>query len=75
MSQLPTHRPQDRLDLATADLDPPFALLDLDALDANADDLVRRYPLVDRVALATSPGTTPWPTASRSWSIRPTSWT
>jgi D-serine deaminase-like pyridoxal phosphate-dependent protein len=31
-----------RLDRATADLDPPFALLDLDALDANADDLVRR---------------------------------
>jgi D-serine deaminase-like pyridoxal phosphate-dependent protein len=42
MSPLPTHRPQDRLDLATADLDPPFTLLDLDALDANADDLVRR---------------------------------
>ena len=32
----------DRLDAATADLDPPFAVLDLDALDANADDLVRR---------------------------------
>ena len=31
-----------RLDRATADLDPPFALVDLDALDANADDLVRR---------------------------------
>jgi D-serine deaminase-like pyridoxal phosphate-dependent protein len=42
MSPLSTRRPQDRLDLATAELDPPFALLDLDALDANADDLVRR---------------------------------
>ncbi|MGY1711762.1 alanine racemase [Geodermatophilus sp. SYSU D00758] len=31
-----------RLDRATADLDPPLAVLDLDALDANADDLVRR---------------------------------
>ena len=31
-----------RLDGATAHLDPPLAVLDLDALDANADDLVRR---------------------------------
>jgi D-serine deaminase-like pyridoxal phosphate-dependent protein len=31
-----------RLDRATADLDPPFAVVDLDALDANAADLVRR---------------------------------
>ncbi|HEV7210655.1 MAG TPA: amino acid deaminase/aldolase [Blastococcus sp.] len=31
-----------RLDRATADLDPPCAVLDLDALDANADDLRRR---------------------------------
>ena len=31
-----------RLDTATADFDPPFAVLDLAALDANADDLVRR---------------------------------
>ena len=31
-----------RLDAATADLDPPLAVLDLDALDRNADDLVRR---------------------------------
>jgi len=29
-------------DLATADLDPPLALVDLDAFDANADDMVRR---------------------------------
>ena len=32
----------DRVDLynqATADLDPPLAILDLDAFDANADDL------------------------------------
>jgi D-serine deaminase-like pyridoxal phosphate-dependent protein len=35
----------DRVDLysqATADLDPPLAVIDLDAFDANADDLVRR---------------------------------
>jgi D-serine deaminase-like pyridoxal phosphate-dependent protein len=31
-----------RLDRATAGLDPPVAVVDLDALDANADDLVRR---------------------------------
>jgi D-serine deaminase-like pyridoxal phosphate-dependent protein len=31
-----------RLDEATADLDPPLAVLDVAALDANADDLVRR---------------------------------
>ena len=31
-----------RLDAATAHLDPPLGVLDLDALDANADDLVRR---------------------------------
>ncbi|SFT80190.1 D-serine deaminase, pyridoxal phosphate-dependent [Geodermatophilus amargosae] len=31
-----------RLDAATADLDPPLAVLDLDALDANAADLTRR---------------------------------
>jgi len=31
-----------RLDAATADLDPPLAVVDLDALDANADDLLRR---------------------------------
>ncbi|SOE04117.1 amino acid deaminase/aldolase [Blastococcus haudaquaticus] len=31
-----------RLDRATASLDPPLAVLDLDALDANAADLVRR---------------------------------
>jgi D-serine deaminase-like pyridoxal phosphate-dependent protein len=29
-------------DQATDDLDPPFAVVDLDAFDANADDLVRR---------------------------------
>lgn len=32
----------DRFDTATADLDPPFAAVDLDAFDANAADLVRR---------------------------------
>src|SRR3712207_4678103 len=31
-----------RLRTATADLDAPFALVDLDAFDANAADLVRR---------------------------------
>ncbi|WP_369137075.1 amino acid deaminase/aldolase [Modestobacter versicolor] len=31
-----------RLDAATAGLDPPLAVVDLGALDANADDLVRR---------------------------------
>src|SRR6201995_5007412 len=31
-----------RLDRATADPDPPFAVVDLDALDTNADDLLRR---------------------------------
>ena len=30
------------LDDATADLDPPFAVVDLDAFDANAADLLRR---------------------------------
>jgi D-serine deaminase-like pyridoxal phosphate-dependent protein len=38
----PPSRPQAELDRATADLDPPFAVVDLDALDANADGLVRR---------------------------------
>jgi D-serine deaminase-like pyridoxal phosphate-dependent protein len=33
---------KDRLDRATAALDPPFACVDLDAFDANARDLVRR---------------------------------
>jgi D-serine deaminase-like pyridoxal phosphate-dependent protein len=33
---------QERLHAATADLDPPFAVVDLDAFDANAADLLRR---------------------------------
>jgi D-serine deaminase-like pyridoxal phosphate-dependent protein len=33
---------QDRFERATADLDPPFAVVDLTAFDANASDLVRR---------------------------------
>ncbi|HEY3881265.1 MAG TPA: amino acid deaminase/aldolase [Trebonia sp.] len=33
---------RDQLDLATAHLDPPFAVVDLAAFDANAADLVRR---------------------------------
>ncbi|MDD7916724.1 alanine racemase [Actinomycetospora callitridis] len=32
----------DRWDRATADLDPPFAIVDVDAFDANLDDLVAR---------------------------------
>mgnify|MGYP001953982527 CR=1 FL=1 len=31
-----------RLERATASLDPPFAVVDLDAYDANAADLARR---------------------------------
>lgn len=38
----PGERERARLDRATAAIDPPLALLDLDALDANAHDLVRR---------------------------------
>jgi D-serine deaminase-like pyridoxal phosphate-dependent protein len=44
----PTHRRADpagelgRLDRATADLDPPFALVDLEAFEANARELARR---------------------------------
>jgi D-serine deaminase-like pyridoxal phosphate-dependent protein len=33
---------QDQFERATAHLDPPFAVVDLAAFDANADDLVRR---------------------------------
>jgi D-serine deaminase-like pyridoxal phosphate-dependent protein len=33
---------QERLNAATADLDPPFAVVDLDAFDANAAELLRR---------------------------------
>jgi D-serine deaminase-like pyridoxal phosphate-dependent protein len=33
---------RDQLERATAQLDPPFAVVDLEAFDANADDLVRR---------------------------------
>ena len=38
----PTARQHALLERATADLDPPFAVLDLDALDANAADLTTR---------------------------------
>ncbi|WP_033436260.1 amino acid deaminase/aldolase [Saccharothrix sp. NRRL B-16314] len=34
--------PRTRLDAATKDYDPPFAIVDLDAFDSNAADLVRR---------------------------------
>ncbi len=33
---------QRALDIATAELDPPFAVVDLDAFDANLADLMRR---------------------------------
>ncbi len=36
------HADRTRLDRATAQLDPPFAVVDLDAFDANAADLLRR---------------------------------
>jgi D-serine deaminase-like pyridoxal phosphate-dependent protein len=36
------HSPYERLEAALADVEPPFAVVDLDALRANADDLVRR---------------------------------
>jgi D-serine deaminase-like pyridoxal phosphate-dependent protein len=39
---VPADRRRSLLDRATADLEPPFAVVDLDALDANAADLVRR---------------------------------
>lgn len=39
---------RDRLDAATADLEPPFAVVDLDAFEHNADTLVRR---ADKVPL------------------------
>jgi D-serine deaminase-like pyridoxal phosphate-dependent protein len=35
-------QPRTRLDTATKDFDPPFAIVDLDAFDHNASDLVRR---------------------------------
>jgi D-serine deaminase-like pyridoxal phosphate-dependent protein len=38
----PDERERARLERATASIDPPLAVLDLDALDANADALVRR---------------------------------
>jgi D-serine deaminase-like pyridoxal phosphate-dependent protein len=38
----PADRRRSLLDRATVHLDPPFAVVDLDALDANAGDLVRR---------------------------------
>jgi D-serine deaminase-like pyridoxal phosphate-dependent protein len=40
--QLTPEAQRTRLDDATAELDPPLAVVDLEALDANADDLVRR---------------------------------
>jgi D-serine deaminase-like pyridoxal phosphate-dependent protein len=40
--QLTTQRDRDRLDRATAHLDPPFAVVDITAFDANAAELVYR---------------------------------
>src|SRR3954470_19963273 len=42
MTPAPPADARARLDAAPAGLDPPLAVVDLDALDANADDLVRR---------------------------------
>ena len=39
---MPTSDLRSRLDHATRDLDAPVAVVDLDAFDANADDLLRR---------------------------------
>ena len=39
---MPPDAELDRLDAATAGLDPPFAVVDLAAFDANAEDLLRR---------------------------------
>src|SRR6476620_8160256 len=41
-SEIRGQRQHASLDRATASLDPPLAVVDLDALGANADDLVRR---------------------------------
>src|SRR3954464_13030200 len=41
-SAVSVHGVLDDLDAAMADLDPPFAAVDLDAFDANAADLLRR---------------------------------
>src|SRR3954471_596290 len=41
-ARVPVVGVHERLDRATADPDPPLAVLDLEALDANAGDLVRR---------------------------------
>jgi D-serine deaminase-like pyridoxal phosphate-dependent protein len=38
----PAEADRARLDAATAEIDPPFAVVDLDAFDANAADLLRR---------------------------------
>ena len=42
MPRVLTEADRTRLDRATAALDPPFAVVDLDAFDANAADLLRR---------------------------------
>ena len=39
---IPCHPLQDRLEAATTGLEPPFAVVDLDAFDANAADLLAR---------------------------------
>jgi len=39
---MPSSPASDRLDRATADLDPPFGVVDLEAFDANLDDLLAR---------------------------------
>ena len=60
-----------RLDAATADLEPPFALVDLDAFDANAADLLRRAggkaaaAGLEVGALPRAAGTARWPPGFR----------
>lgn len=54
-----------RYDRATAHLDAPLAIVDLDAFDANADDLVRRAA-ASRSASPASPSAAE-PSSNASW--------
>jgi len=55
--------PWPRLEAATAHLDPPFAVIDVEALHANADDLLRRAAGKPIRLASKSPAFsgTPWP--------------
>ena len=64
MSRLVNDR--DQLERATAHLDPPFAVVDLAAFDANAHDLVRRangvpIRVVSKSLAAGTLSSAPWP--------------